>query len=356
MIRMDEDWQDAAAWDEFVLAHPQSRYCQLHGYGQVLTSYGYKHRYIAFLRNRELVGVLPAAEVSSLLYGRRLVSQPFSEYGGILLDQRVSEEETEEVVRALEAHLQERVQGATLELHGNHGLAAMGPLMNGFVAVGHVAVMPLTTDIETLWNKTVRYSVRKAVKQARSYGVTVSFGCDEGILRNEFFPLYLKSMKRLGVPPHRFAYYERSLEAFGDRMLLATSRNAEGASVAALLGFSCGPRVSIINTVSDPAYWNLKANDLLHWAMIEQAAEAGYRCFDFGSVRYQGQSIYKAKWGTEMLPHRNYMIAPRDRRGSAVVINSSSAKMQTMSRLWSAYVPSWVAQHVGPIIRSQLAR
>ena len=49
------------------------------GYGRVVACYGYKPRYLAFLRNRDLVGALPVAEVSSVLYRRRLVSQPFSD-------------------------------------------------------------------------------------------------------------------------------------------------------------------------------------------------------------------------------------------------------------------------------------
>ena len=85
MIRLETDWSDEAAWDSFVEAHPQSRYCQKFGYGRVVACYGYRPHHLAFLRNGTLVGVLPAAAVSSVLYGRRLVSQPFSEYGGMLL-------------------------------------------------------------------------------------------------------------------------------------------------------------------------------------------------------------------------------------------------------------------------------
>ena len=358
MIRIEDGWSDAEPWDAFVQAHPQSRYCQLFGYGRVVACYGYKPRYLAFLRNRDLVGVLPVAEVSSVLYRRRLVSQPFSEYGGILLDPSLPEGEVRAALDALREYLRRDSRASSLELHGNHG---MGPTPEGqpmrAEAVGHIAFMELTADTDTLWRDVVRYSVRKAVKQAQNYGVTVSFDCDQAILERDFFPLYLKSMKRLGVPPHKFAYYGRSLVEFGPRMMLAMARAADGTPIAGLLGFACGARVNIINTVSDPDHWNLKANDLLHWEAIKRTAEAGHRLFDFGSVRYEGQSTYKKKWGTLLADHHNFLLASTERRGNRqVVINSSSDSMKKMSRLWSAYMPDRIGQHLGPMIRGQLAR
>ncbi len=358
MIRIEDGWGDAAAWDTFVLAHPQSRYCQLFGYGRVVGCYGYKPRYLAFLRNRDLVGVLPTAEVSSVLYRRRLVSQPFSEYGGMLLCPDLAEDENKAALGALRDYLRHRSRASSLELHGNHGmsLAPQSPSMRA-EAVGHIAYMELTSNTDALWRDVVRYSVRKAVKQALNYGVTVSFGCDRAVLEREFFPLYLKSMKRLGVPPHKFAYYSRSLQEFGPDMMLAMARAADGTPIAGLLGFSCGGRVNIINTVSDPDHWNLKANDLLHWEAIKRTAEAGQRFFDFGSVRYEGQSTYKKKWGTVLADHHNYLMASTKQHGGRqVVINSSSNSMKRMSRLWSAYMPDRIGQRIGPMIRGQLAR
>ena len=357
MISLDDDWSDAAAWDGFVRAHGQSRYCHLFGYGQVVGCYGYKPRYLAFRRNRELVGVLPAAEVSSLIYRRRLVSQPFSEYGGMLLDADLSDDEISAALAALADHLDRNNRVASFELHGNHGLSRTPPrLADCAEPVGYIAFMELGADTEALWRDVVRYSVRKAVKQAQNYGVTVSFDCDPTILCRDFFPLYLKSMKRLGVPPHKFAYYARSLEVFGRDMVLATARAADGTAIAGLLGFSCGGRVNIINTVSDPAFWNLKANDLLHWEMIRRTAETDHRFFDFGSVRYEGQSTYKKKWGTISADHHNFLLSKAPRTQRNVLINSSSDSMKRMSRLWSSYVPDAVSQRLGPMIRGQLAR
>jgi CelD/BcsL family acetyltransferase involved in cellulose biosynthesis len=358
MIRIEDGWRDADAWNAFVQAHPQSRYCQLYGYGRVVACYGYKPRYLAFLRDGDLVGALPVAEVSSVLYRRRLVSQPFSEYGGILLSPDLPEDDAQAALGALRDYLRRESRAPSLELHGNHGMVlAPESLSMRAEPVGHIAFMELSSDTDTLWRDVVRYSVRKAVKQAQNYGVTVSFDCDETVLERDFFPLYLKSMKRLGVPPHKLAYYTLSLREFGPGMMLAMARAADGTPIAGLLGFACGGRVNIINTVSDPDHWNLKANDLLHWEAIKRTAEAGHRFFDFGSVRYEGQSTYKKKWGTILADHHNYLLTSTKQRGDRqVIINSSSDSMKRMSRLWSAYMPDRIGQHIGPMIRGQLAR
>src|SRR5262249_24174795 len=147
MFSIVDDWADPTAWDAFVRAHPESRYCQLSGYGSVIDCYGYRPRYMAFRRNRELVGILPTAEGSSLIYGRRLVSQPFSEYGGILLHPELSSEDVQEVLRALERLLGRPARFSLLEIHGNHGLGDMRhTLTRTRDTVGQIAFMHLTSD------------------------------------------------------------------------------------------------------------------------------------------------------------------------------------------------------------------
>jgi lipid II:glycine glycyltransferase (peptidoglycan interpeptide bridge formation enzyme) len=217
MFSVVDEWADPAAWDAFVRVHPQPRYCQLFGYGRVVSCYGYRPHYLAFRRNGELVGVLPAAEVSSMLYRRRLVSQPFSEYGGILLHPELSSEDVQAALQALQRYLGQSGGFPSLEIHGNHGLGDMPrTLTRTQDPVGHIAFMQLTPDADALWRNVLKPAVRNKVRQAHNNGVTVSFKNDETTLRQDFFPLYLKSMKRLGVPPHKFAYYARSLAEFGN--------------------------------------------------------------------------------------------------------------------------------------------
>jgi hypothetical protein len=354
MILLRDDWENAEVWDAFVERHDQARFCQLFRYGTTVECYGYVPWNICFLKNAELVGILPASLVKSLLVGRKLVSQPFSEYGGLLLDPTLGDDEVAEIVDLLWAYLKSHREFNSIEMHGNHGVPARCR-EHGMLAVipHHIGELPLNRSVDKLWREVVRYSVRKAVNQARNHGLEVSSECNNEIIQTKFFPLYLQSMKRLGVPPHKLNYYMGCYRFLGDKMIILWAK--QGAKyVAGLLGFSCGKRLNIVNTVSDPAYWHMRPNDLLHWEFIKWAAENGFKYFDFGSIRYAGQLDFKKKWGCELIEHKYHVMARN--KSDAVALNSSSQSMQTAAGLWSRYVPSSMAPLLGPMLRKHLAR
>src|SRR5215831_20455345 len=75
---------EAEAWDDFVSAHPEGRFCHLWGFRQPLEkAYGYKCVYLTIFLNAEQIGIFPSIAVQH--GSHRLVSQPFNEYGGPLL-------------------------------------------------------------------------------------------------------------------------------------------------------------------------------------------------------------------------------------------------------------------------------
>jgi CelD/BcsL family acetyltransferase involved in cellulose biosynthesis len=351
MIVLRDDWEDQAAWDHFAERHGEARFCHLFAYATALECYGYVPRNLCFLKDREIVGVLPAAQINTMFSGRKLVSQPFSEYGGLLADPQLSGDDIAEIFSLAVAYSKESLNIKTIEIHGNHGVPDVWQKNLTVQSVPlHIAVLPLDRPVDDIWKKVINYSARKAINQARGHGLEVVFECNETIIAEQFYPLYLSTMKRLGAPPHKLSYFLHCCRAFGDKMIIGWAKRG-GEIVAGLLGFSCGNRVSIISTVSDRRNWHLRPNDLLHWEFIKMAAETSHAVFDFGSVRYQGQRDFKKKWGCEFVEHENYFVGP-GRAG----VDSSSKSMQRMAALWARYMPSRLAQEVGPIIRRQLAR
>ena len=355
-ITMNDDWTGQVAWDTFVESHDQARFCHLYGYGDVVSCYGgYRPVRFAFLKGRTIVAVLPATAVRSVLVGRKLVSQPFSEYGGLLIDPSLSASDVETIYGQLGEYLKRHLPLRSMELHGDHGVPAQfrpGP----FAAdnLHEIAVLTLDTDTDKLFNKTVQYSVRKGVNKAHANGVVAFEACDPKIIREQFYPLYLKSMKRLGVPPHAIEYYTRSQEIFGDKLKIFWA-SRENEILAGLLGFLCGGRVNIVNIVSTPESWKYAPNDLIHWEFIKWAAESGFTSFDFGSVRYEGQRTYKKKWGATFEPH-GYHVLTRDAVKKPATFSSSAPALVSMSKMWSDYMPERIAQFAGPFIRQQLVR
>jgi hypothetical protein len=161
-------------------------------------------------------------------------------------------------------------------------------------------------------------------------------------------------MKRLGSPPHHESYFTECLRALKGRMRIVWALH-ENEPIAGLLGYSCGARVSIVNIVSDERFWHLRPNDVVHWEYIKWACEAGYRYFDFGSVRYEGQGQFKEKWGCVLEDSAYYYLTlkPGTRYES---FDSSSRRMALAGKIWKQYVPLAMTKALGPVLRKHLLR
>ncbi len=351
------DFCDAPAWDAYVANHPQSRFCQLFAYRCLEPVYGYTPRYSAFRKGGRLVGVLPAFEVNSLFFGRRLVSQPFSEYGGLLLDRDLTEQDFQEIVCYLHDFI--KVSGArALEMHGRQGIGSRDsdPYLTRTNPQSY-AYLPLNRPLDEIWTKVITYQVRKAVQKAQRSNITVVERSDPETIVRDFFPLYVSSMARLGVPPHSVQYYLRAKAAYGDGLKIFWAMH-DGIPIAGLLGFSCGKRINIVNIVSDGRFWDIRPNDLIHWEYVKWAHACGYQVFDFGSIRYEGQLHYKKKWGCIVEDHGYYFLRANGhaREKPAATFDSSSPTMKRLSELWSRFVPLRVSSRVGPFLRKHLVR
>src|SRR3954462_14151482 len=75
---------DAARWEAFVAACPAATFFHRIGWREVIErSFGHRARSLLAERAGEIVGVLPLAEVKSLLFGHALVSLPFCAVAGV---------------------------------------------------------------------------------------------------------------------------------------------------------------------------------------------------------------------------------------------------------------------------------
>ena len=84
---------DHKRWDEFVEASPGGTFFHLSGWKNILEQVlRHPTRYFLCERQGSVVGVLPLAQVKSLLFGNVLVSLPFLVYGGAVSSDPVAEE------------------------------------------------------------------------------------------------------------------------------------------------------------------------------------------------------------------------------------------------------------------------
>ena len=93
-------------WDAFVEACPEATFFHKSGWQQVLTEvFAHRTHFLYAERSGEIEGVLPLAQVKSVLFGNTLVSLPFAVYGGIAASSPAAVEALEVEAQALAKRL-----------------------------------------------------------------------------------------------------------------------------------------------------------------------------------------------------------------------------------------------------------
>ena len=193
--------------------------------------------------------------------------------------------------------------------------------------------------------------VRKAVRKAQRSGLQCYLETNPKSIAEDFYPLYLRSMKKFGTPPHPLSFFSNCLHYLNPYMKLFLVKDGQR-TIAALLGFTTGKRVQIISTTSDERYLDKRPNDLAHWEFIKWACDNGYEYFDFGPVRYEGQRRFKEKWGVTLLDYSYFFLCPgKPDIGDGLTY---SKKAEFLASVWRRLVPLPLTKTIGPWFRRQL--
>jgi len=117
MLTLVRDDSAGKPWDRFVEQHPAATVAHLSAWGRIVGgAYDHASVYLSIEDDGEKLGVLPLVLVSSRIFGRRLVSMPFLDYGGVLssLEAPAGAVEQALVDAALSVARERRAQGVGL--------------------------------------------------------------------------------------------------------------------------------------------------------------------------------------------------------------------------------------------------
>lgn len=353
LFEVEELKEDYVEWNRFAMAQEGVGFYHLCQYGRLIEeTYGYKPAGFILKKEGQTQAVLPASLARSVLFGKKLISQPFCEYGGIL-----SGGIDENGYLTLVQYIKEfclRKGIPNLEIHGNLGVPD-NIKSEYFVSINPYgyATLKLAADPLSMRKTVFDYQIRKALNKAERSGVRGFQDSSPEIIKKKFWPLFLESMKRLGSPPHPLSYFMGLQKYYPDELKIFWAE-VKGKLVSALLGFAIGKRIQITHIVSDEIHWEFRPNDLIHWEFIKWGCENGFEVFDFGSVRYEGQLRYKKKWGTEIKDCGYYYLSNTEK--PLKTFSSSSRLMMQFSKLWTRAIPISLTPLLGPMIRKHLVR
>ncbi len=347
---------DAVRWDEYVAAYARARgetcnHAFLYWWAQIFSQvFGHRPFYIGVERDGKIVGVLPLSLVSSVLFGRSLISVPYLNAGGPLADDgEALALLLNEVTRQAAA---ERVKYVELRAAGAIAVGALEGVAETLHLRTHKVAMrlPLTANPEQMFNDLpakLRSQVRKPSKAG--FIATRFSGTSENALE-QLYQVFSRNMRDLGTPVYPRKLFVETGKRFGDRSgITVVSRH--GSPAAAAMTIAGCDTVEVLWASSLRAYNHESPNMLLYWELIKQAIEQGYSEFDFGrSSKDSGTYRFKEQWGAK--PHQLmwYYL------GAATAIpdiNPKNSKFSLMVDIWRR-LPLPLANTLGPVLTKSL--
>jgi serine/alanine adding enzyme len=285
-------------------------------------------------------GFLPLAYVSSMLFGRFLVSLPYLNSNGVLADD--DEARRRLIDRAVQLANDLRVR--YLELR--HEQKADHPALTGVLESKVHMRLELPSFPGPLWEK-IPAKVRNQVRKGEKSGLTAVHGGLE--LLPEFYSVFSRNMRDLGTPVYSAELFAATLRQFPADAELFIVR-AERTPVAAALLLH-GQGVTEVPSASSLRQFNHTcANMLLYWKMLERAMERGQAVFDFGRSTIDGSTYrFKKQWGAKPAPAVWQYYRPDGEVAGTADPRPENPRYQRLIRIWQQ-LPVSLTRWIGPEI------
>jgi FemAB-related protein (PEP-CTERM system-associated) len=328
--------RDGERWEAFVQRSAQASFFHRLGWREISESV-FRHRphYLVAERGADLVGILPLAEVRSLLFGHALVSLPFCVYGGpATLDDEASRALADAAVE-----LARSLRVDYLELRNRSVQRREWPRQDVYVTFRKEIAPEVEQNLLAIPRKQ-RAMVRKA--SARGLKSEIDSSVDR------FFALYADNMHRQGTPPLAKGYFARLREVFGESCEVLTVMDRSGQPVSSVLSFYFKDEVLPYYAGDTSSAREVAANDFKYWELMRRACEKGLRIFDYGrSKRETGSYDFKKNWGFDPSPLSYEFCLLR--RATVPENNPLNPRYRALIGLWRR-MPLRVANAIGPYI------
>ena len=345
----------ADEWNDLVERTPYASAYHLWEWGEALSStYGYQKYYLTATHNHEVVGLFPLVHVKSRIFGSRLISVPFCEYGGPLADPGLDDQETQLVIEALLDATDKLARTLKVQYVETRN-PSLEVTRDSITVKGYRNVrryvtfrVNLAMELEELWSN-LHKKTRNAIRKAMKRGVEAKDvkGTEE---LESYYQLYLQTQRRHGTPPHSYTLFERLHDAFGVKgkikMLLAEYR---GRPIAGVMTFNHDKTIFWWNNVTDTKHRSLNPTNLLLWNMFEWGVQNGYHTLDLGRTR-KGTTVYRFKsgWGGRETYLRDYVYFLSSKEKE--LPDPLQRRYRYLSKVWF-FMPTSLVKKIGPKIR-----
>jgi FemAB-related protein (PEP-CTERM system-associated) len=327
--------------DEFVRQTEGAKLCHLPAWtGMVEKAFGHKGEYLVARAAGRVCGVLPLTHVRSRLFGNRLISQPFSDYGGPIASNPAALEAL--YTRAVEIADQSGCE--SLELRNVVALPYKLHVRTDKISM----CLPLAENPEAVW-KGLRHKTRNRVRKAEGAGLTVVSGGLE--LLDEFYRAWTVRMHELGTPAYPRKLFTAICETFPNLARIFLARLGT-VTTAGLFAYSFKGWVQSCWGAALREYDEIGPNYILNWAAIQYYGKAGMKWFDFGrSTVGSGQHTFKERWGATPIELCWQYWTPGG--AEPAFARPDDPRYRRKVELWKR-MPLWASRMIGPVISPAL--
>ena len=235
-----------------------------------------------------IVGLFPLFNIKSRITKNRLCSIPFSHICGPIGDETAVNLLINEGI-----NLYGNLNVNHLEIRDSVGFEGFHR-QNAFSTY----ISELSPNIEEVWKKLDKGSVRWAIKKSRKSVVSVNTTRNIEDLK-AFYELNCMTKKEIGVPCHSWEFFKNLFTFLTDNVSLYVARyNNEIIGGGVIEYFK--DTVSYGYGAANPRYLKLHPYNAFIWKSIEDACLRGYRYYDFGRTSYDNVGLinFKKRWGT----------------------------------------------------------
>jgi CelD/BcsL family acetyltransferase involved in cellulose biosynthesis len=293
-------------WEEFVETHPHASLFHSTPWLTALArTYGYEPVvYTTSQHGRRLRNGLVFCRVESWLTGRRLVSLPFSDHCGPLLDAakyEIRANDTQHDLDAVSVALEQELQRNGWRYIEMRPLQALP--MNTSLSCSTTPYtlhrLDLRPDLATLFHNCHKSSTQRKILRAEREGLRYQEGTTEDLL-DDFYRLHAITRRRHHRPPQPRQWFHNLVDCFGRALKIRVALK-DGQPVAAILTISYKDTMVYKYGGSDARFNHLGGMHMLLWRTIEEAKARGFGTVDFGrsEAGQTGLITFKKRWGSE---------------------------------------------------------
>jgi FemAB-related protein (PEP-CTERM system-associated) len=330
------DSSAVARWEAFVAAAPAATFFHRAGWQNLLRDvFGHRTCFLYAERDGAIEGLLPLAQVKSLLFGNSLVALPFAVYGGVVAN-------NPEAAGALEAEAERLAQEfgvAHLEYRNVDAHHPDWPTQDLYVTFRKEILPDEEANMNAIPRKQ-RAMVRKSIKNGLSAEIDAN--------ADRFFALYADNVHRHGTPAMPKRYFDSLLREFGQDCEVLTVLAADGSPLSSVMSFYFRDEVLPYYAGDAVRARELAANDFKYWELMRRACQRGLKVFDYGRSKCgSGSYSFKKNWGFEPRPlHYEYRLYKRE---GIPQNNPNNPKYKLMIETWRR-MPIALANFLGPFI------